>query len=128
VAANAPARQALLPVQRSHARGGGIVVAGRDIGSVVLPEADVRLYLDVPVEERAARRARQRGVDPASSDGRAILADLRQRDELDRSRATAPLRVPPGATVVDGSGSFEATVAAVVGAVRAAERGAQGSW
>jgi cytidylate kinase len=98
-------------------------MAGRDIGSVVLPDADLRLWLQVSIEVRAARRAAQRGVDPSSEEGRAILADLRRRDGLDSARETAPLRIPDGAVIIDADAlSFDRTVAAVIAAIRTAER------
>jgi cytidylate kinase len=123
VAADPDVRAALLPVQRRIAEGGGIVMAGRDIGSVVLPDADLRLYLQVSLEVRAARRAAQRGLRPDSAEGQAILADLRRRDGLDSSRETAPLRIPEGAVIIDADAlTFDRTVAAVIAAIRATER------
>ena len=123
VAADPGVREALLPVQRDLAVSGGIVMAGRDIGSVVLPDADLRLWLDVSLGERAARRARQRGVDPAGREGQAILDDLRRRDATDSGRETAPLRIPDGAVIIHADDlSFDRTVAAVIAAIRSAER------
>jgi 23S rRNA pseudouridine2605 synthase len=123
VAADPGVRAALLPVQRALAAGGGIVMAGRDIGSVVLPDADLRLWLDVSLEVRAARRARQRDLDPSGAAGQAILEELRRRDAVDSGRTTAPLRVPEGAVIIDADErSFDQTVAAVITAIRAAER------
>jgi cytidylate kinase len=123
VAADASVRAALLPVQRDLAREGGIVMAGRDIGSVVLPDADLRLYLDVSLGERASRRALQRGLDPRSPEAAAILEDLRRRDAIDSGRATAPLRVPDGAVIIRGDGlAFDSTVRRVVDTIRRAER------
>lgn len=114
-------RAALLGRQRGLAAAGGIVMAGRDIGSVVLPDADLKLYLDASAEERARRRALERDLDPEGAEAAAILAALRQRDETDRGRDVAPLRVADGAVVIvtDGLG-FDATVAAVVAAIREA--------
>src|SRR5919106_1970596 len=66
-------RQALLARQRDLAEGGGIVMAGRDIGTIVLPDADLKIYLDASVEERARRRAEQRGLDPSGSEAATIL-------------------------------------------------------
>ena len=115
-------RTALLDRQRRLAASGGIVMAGRDIGTVVLPDADLKIYLDASVEERARRRAEQRGLDPAGPGGVAILDALRRRDRLDTTRAVAPLRVAPDARVITTDGNeFEDTVAAVVGAIRDAE-------
>lgn len=114
-------RAALLGRQRAIAAAGGIVVAGRDIGSVVLPDADVKVWLDASAEERAARRARERGIDPASPAGMAILADLRRRDAADGSREHAPALAAADAVHVGTDGNtFEGTVEAVllvVGAV-----------
>lgn len=114
-------RAALLGRQRAIAASGAIVVAGRDIGSVVLPDADVKIWLDASAEERAARRARERGIDPASSTGLAILEDLRCRDLADGSRDLSPARAADDAVHVRTDGnSFEATVAAVLAVVLAA--------
>ena len=115
-------RTALLDRQRAlAAEPGGIVMAGRDIGTVVLPDADLKIFLDASVEERGRRRAEERGVDPDSADGRAILAQLQRRDVLDSTRAVAPLRPAPDAVhiVTDGN-AFEQTVDAVVAAIRSA--------
>ena len=115
-------RQALLSRQRDLAAAGRIVMAGRDIGTVVLPDADLKIYLDASVEERARRRAEQRGIDPGGPEGIAILEALRRRDRLDATRAVAPLRIPPDARIITTDGNeFEDTVAAVVGAIRDAE-------
>jgi cytidylate kinase len=116
-------REALLEWQRDLARQpGGIIMAGRDIGTVVVPDADVKIFLDASVEERARRRADERGIDADSAEGRAMLAQLRRRDELDSTRTASPLRAADDAVhiVTDGN-RFEDTVAAVVGVIRAAE-------
>jgi cytidylate kinase len=122
VSQHAEVRAALLPVQRDLARGGRLIMAGRDIGTVVLPDADLKLYLEVSVAERARRRAAERGV---ADDPRALAqieAELQERDEIDSTRATSPLRIPEGATVLDTSGNtLEQTVAEVVELIRAAE-------
>ena len=115
-------RAALLERQRALAEDGGIVMAGRDIGTVVLPDADLKLYLEASVEERARRRTEERGLDPAGPEAHAILEALRRRDHLDANRAVAPLRVAPDARIITTDGNaFEETVAAVVGAIRDAE-------
>lgn len=119
-------RAALLERQRSLAEEpGGIVMAGRDIGTVVLPDADLKIFLDASPEERARRRTEERGLSPASPEARYILAQLRRRDELDRNRPVAPLRPADDAVhiVTDGN-RFEETVAEVVAAIRSAEEGA----
>lgn len=123
VSQHAEVRAALLPVQRGLVQDGRLIMAGRDIGTVVLPNADLKLYLDVSVQERARRRAAERGQEEDSSALAQIEGDLRRRDEVDSTRATSPLRVPEGATVIDTSGNtLEQTVAQVVALVHAAER------
>ena len=115
-------RAALLERQRALAADGGIVMAGRDIGTVVLPDADLKLFLDASVEERARRRTEERGLDPASDEAQAILAALRRRDELDSTRAVAPLRPAVDARIISTDGNtFEDTVDAVVGAIKDVE-------
>ena len=97
-------------------------MAGRDIGTVVLPDADLKLFLDASVEERARRRTEERGLDPAGAEaagdpGRAAPA-RRARHEP----AVAPLRPAADARIISTDGNrFEDTVAAVVDAIRDAE-------
>ena len=111
-------RTSLLGRQRGYAAGGGIVLAGRDIGTVVLPGADRKIWLDASAEARAARRARERGHIPGSPAATRILADLRQRDSVDTGRATAPARpAPDAAVVVTDTLDLEGTVAAVLAVV-----------
>jgi CMP/dCMP kinase len=111
-------RAALLERQRALAASGGIVMAGRDIGTVVLPDADLKLFLDASVEERARRRAEERGLDPGSEEALAILTALRERDRLDSTRAIAPLHPAPDARIIATDGNrFEDTVDAVVSAI-----------
>jgi cytidylate kinase len=122
VAAIPELRLALLERQREIASAGGIVMAGRDIGTVVLPDADLKIFLEASVEERARRRAQERGLDPDGPDAAVILDALRRRDELDSTRAVAPLRAAPDARIISTDGNrFEDTVDAVVNAIRDAE-------
>lgn len=115
-------RAALVPRQRALANGGGIVMAGRDIGTAILPDADLKLYLDASPEERARRRAEERGLDPNGAEAQAILEDLRRRDDIDSHRAVAPLRAAADAIVLRTDGNERAqTVALVVDAIRRAE-------
>ena len=115
-------RLALLDRQRALAADGGIVMAGRDIGTVVLPNADLKIYLEASVEERARRRSDERGLDPNDPEAAAILEALRRRDELDSTRAVAPLRAAADARIISTDGNeFEDTVDAVVNAIRDAE-------
>lgn len=101
VAANSEVRTLLRSRQRDLvARRGGGVVEGRDIGSVVFPDAILKVYLTASPEVRARRRVAQAGGDEA-----AIAASIRERDERDSSRADSPLRLMPDAWVVDTSGS-----------------------
>ena len=119
-------RAALMPRQRSIAAEGGVIMAGRDIGTVVLPHADIKLYINASAEARAGRRATQRGTTD-EIDAERILHDLRRRDSIDSSRDTAPLRVAPDATIIDtDSIGFEETVCAVVEAIRRAEEASDG--
>jgi len=120
-------RRELLSRQRAIAAAGRIVMAGRDIGTVVLPGADLKLYLDASVEERARRRAEERGLDPANHEAWEILDQLRRRDALDSTRPVAPLRIAPDAVVIRTDGNrFEETVDAVVAAIREEERARAG--
>ncbi|MEA2606757.1 MAG: CMP/dCMP kinase [Chloroflexota bacterium] len=117
-------RTALLERQRAlAAEPGGIIMAGRDIGTVVLPDAELKIFLDASVEERARRRTEERQIAPDSPEARWVLAQLRRRDNLDSSRAVAPLRPADDAIhiVTDGN-QLQDTVRAVVGAIRAAEQ------
>ena len=114
-------RTALLDRQRALAADGGIVVAGRDIGTVVLPDADLKVFLDASVEERAGRRIAERGLDPDGEEAELVREQLRQRDFQDRNRAVAPLRAADDATVIRTDGNtFERTVDLVVEAIEAA--------
>ncbi len=124
VSAQPDVRAALLHTQRDLAAAGSIILAGRDIGTVVLPGADLKLYLEVSVEERARRRAAERDLPSGSGEAATILADLKRRDHLDSSRKTAPLRIPDDAVIVRSDGrDFDDTVTEVVRIIR--EREAQ---
>ena len=91
VASIASVRDALRAVQRNVAARGGSVLAGRDIGTVVLPDAECKIFLDATAEKRAIRRATQRGYAVGSAEHQAILASLIVRDAEDRARPVAPL-------------------------------------
>lgn len=115
-------RAALLQRQRDLVDGGRIIMAGRDIGTVVLPDADLKVYLDASVEERARRRVEQRGIDPASDEAREILEELKRRDHLDSTREVAPLRKADDAVVLRTDGNtFEQTVELVIETIRTVE-------
>ena len=104
----APAvREALLDQQRRIGNAGDYVVEGRDIGTVVFPDAAVKVFLTASDEERAHRRVRQnadRGI--GSIDYDEVLADLRRRDAADSSRATAPLRAADDAVRIDSTSHY----------------------
>lgn len=122
VSAHREVRAALLQTQRDLASAGGIILAGRDIGTVVLPDADLKLYLQVSIEERARRRAAERGVPLDSAEATMILEDLRRRDHVDSHREVAPLRIPDDAIIVSSDGrEFDETVAEVVRIIRRRE-------
>ncbi len=117
-------RAALVPRQRGLAAEGGIVMAGRDIGTVILPDADVKIYLWASPEERARRRAAQRKVATVGDTADGILADMRRRDTIDSERETAPLKAADDAIVLKTDGNtFVQTVSAVMAAIRSARSG-----
>ena len=121
VSQHAAVRGELLQLQRTLAAPGRMIMAGRDIGTVVLPDADLKLYLNVSVAERARRRE-ERGVADDAPAVAAIEDELSRRDGIDSTRKTAPLRIPDGATVVKTEGNtLDETVAEVVEVVRRAE-------
>ena len=97
-------RAVLVKRLRERGAGGGVVMEGRDIGTVVFPEADVKIYLDATPEERARRRA----ADPAHSGGPAAVSEvvtlLTARDETDRTRTASPLYAAKDAVIVDTTG------------------------
>jgi cytidylate kinase len=102
VSAHQPVREALLAFQRRFAaQAGGAVLDGRDIGTVICPEAEIKLYVTASPAERARRRHRElaRTGDPVSFE--TVLSDIQRRDERDETRSTAPLTVARDATVLD---------------------------
>lgn len=101
VSAHPEVRRVLLAQQRAIARRGDVVMVGRDIGTVVAPEADLKIYLDASVEERAQRRYLQATSRGQEADYDRILVNLRDRDRIDSGRAAAPLRVAEGAIVIN---------------------------
>lgn len=124
VSANPGVRTWLLDRQRLLARSGRMVVEGRDIGTVVVPDADLKVYLTADADERARRRHRQNAalVGGPSPDLAAVATDLHRRDSKDSSRTHAPLQAAADAVVVDSSElAVEETVARVL--ALAAERG-----
>jgi cytidylate kinase len=120
VARHPAVRRVLVARQRAYGAGGGVVMEGRDIGTVVFPDAEVKIYLDASPEERARRRA----DDPAhNSSGTAELSDvataLAERDRSDSTRAVSPLTVAADATIVDTTGvAVEQVIERVLALVR----------
>jgi cytidylate kinase len=106
-------RARLVGLQRELAGGpGSVVVEGRDIGTVVLPGADVKIFLTASAEERARRRNEQNVASGFTDDYESVLADVKRRDHLDSTRAVSPLRAADDAVVVDTSDMSESEVIA----------------
>jgi CMP/dCMP kinase len=106
-------RTRLVELQRTLSQGAGsVVVEGRDIGTVVLPDADVKIFLTASPETRARRRNDQNVAAGLPNDYESVLADVRRRDHLDSTRAVSPLREAPDALVVDTSAMTEPEVIA----------------
>jgi CMP/dCMP kinase len=106
-------RTRLVQLQRELAAGpGNVVVEGRDIGTVVLPDADVKIFLTASAETRARRRNDQNVATGLGDDYQGVLADVRRRDHLDSTRAVSPLRAADDALVVDTGDMTEAEVIA----------------
>ena len=101
VSAYAGVRAALSRQQRRIGKRGKVVMVGRDIGTVVLPEADVKIYLDASAEERAKRRFDEMSARGAKVDYEDILAKVIERDRIDSTRDVAPLKAADDAIVVD---------------------------
>jgi len=111
-------RARLLELQRAVIGGGGIVVEGRDIGSVVWPQAEVKFYLTADAAARAARRAAEEGGSDVAATHESLLA----RDKIDSGRATAPLTMPEGAHHIDTTPyMLDEVIAQVVALVEAVE-------
>ncbi|MGK2902379.1 MAG: (d)CMP kinase [Mycobacterium sp.] len=91
---------------------GGVVVEGRDVGTVVLPDADVKIFLTASAEVRARRRNEQNIANGLGDAYEAVLADVKRRDHLDSTRAVSPLRAAEDALIVDTSDMDEAHVVA----------------
>lgn len=119
VAVIAEVRAALVDFQRAFARrSGGAVLDGRDIGTVICPDAEAKLFVTASAEVRAQRRyaeLRERGY---AAEFETVLADVKARDERDMSRVEAPLKPAPDAVLIDTSAlSIEAAIAAALAAI-----------
>lgn len=115
IAVHPPLRAALLELQRSFRRPPGLVADGRDMGTVVFPDARLKVFLTATAEARAERRHKQLSEKGISSSIAALLQDLRARDERDSSRSAAPLRPAEGARQLDSSSlSIDEVVALIL--------------
>lgn len=94
-------REVLVRLQRRLAEHGGVVLEGRDIGTVVLPDAELKIFLTASLGERARRRAKELAESGRAVDPDVLQEDLAERDRLDSTRAVSPLKKAPGALVLD---------------------------
>lgn len=126
VAAHAGVREAMVRAQRRIADTGPVVMAGRDIGTVVLPNAQVKIFLTASVAARVARRRAQLAEAGVDVDMHRLADEIEERDRLDRSRAASPLVPAPDARIIDSSDLTAAEVVdeicAVVSSTRHSER------
>ncbi len=120
VAANPEVRAALVDFQRAFARrAGGAVLDGRDIGTVICPEAEVKFYVTASDEERARRRHAELAADGGNLDLQAVLAQLKDRDARDAGRDAAPMRPAEDAHLLDTTElSIDAAVAEAVALIK----------
>ena len=121
VSAHPPVRDALLGLQRRLGAAGGVVLEGRDIGTVVFPDAEVKVFLTASNEERARRRVDDLRARGQAADYDTVLARITARDAADAGRAVAPLRPADDAVVLDSTRlGFEEVLARIEGLVHAA--------
>ena len=121
VAVHPPVRAALLARQRAFRRAPGLVADGRDMGTVVFPDAAVKVFVTASADERAKRRQRQLAETGIDVNIQSLLRDIRERDARDRARAVAPLVPSAGALLLDTTDmTIEDSVASVLARVRAA--------
>ena len=121
VAAVPAVRDALLDWQRAYAREPGLVADGRDMGTVVFPDAQVKVFLTASPEERALRRHKQLLEKGLTASLANLVAEIRERDERDRNRAVAPLKAPAAALEIESTAlSIEEVLGRVLERVRSA--------
>lgn len=121
VAAVPAVRAALLDWQRAQARAPGLVADGRDMGTVVFPDAPVKVFLTASPEERARRRHKQLLEKGFTANLASLVAEIRERDERDRNRAVAPLKAPAAALEIESTAlSIEEVLGRVLERVRSA--------
>ncbi|MDR0197045.1 MAG: (d)CMP kinase [Oscillospiraceae bacterium] len=118
VSANPRVRGFLLDLQRSFARDNSVIMDGRDIGTVVLPDAELKIFLTADAEERAKRRYDELAAKGVDTDYEAVLADLNKRDYDDSHRDFAPLKMADDAVLTDTTGNtFEQSVEEIMGII-----------
>lgn len=122
--AKPPVREKLLKLQRDLAARYNVIMDGRDIGTVILPEAQLKVYLTASVEERARRRCRELLEKGENTDLSEIEEDIRERDYRDMHRKTAPLKIAEDAVYVDSS---DMTINEVIGRITELARKRMGS-
>jgi cytidylate kinase len=111
-------RRALVAKQQQMAQGGQVIMAGRDIGTVVLPHAELKLYLVASAEERARRRHLELVQRGQEANYEQVLAELKRRDKIDSERVLAPLQPAPDAKVIDTDGlNIEQVLAEIMGII-----------
>lgn len=112
-------REVLVRRQRAMGAEGGVVMEGRDIGSVVFPDADLKIYLDASPEERARRRAADTAHSGGAAGQAAVAASIAARDQADSTRTVSPLTLAPGAVHIDTTGmAIPEVLERVMGLVR----------
>ena len=120
VSAHPAVRAALLDLQRRLGAGGGVVVEGRDTGTVVFPQAEAKFFLTASEEERARRRVAELRASGVDVDHAQTLREIRERDQRDASRDVAPMRPAADAVLVDSSTqTIEQVVESLAGTVEA---------
>jgi cytidylate kinase len=107
----AEVRRIMVAEQRRAGHHGGVVMEGRDIGTVVFPDADLKIYLDASVEVRAHRRFQEHVARGEQMTLEQVIAELRERDERDMKRITSPLKPAPDAVLVDSTAMEQEEVA-----------------
>jgi len=94
-------RERLVALQREIGRDGGLVCEGRDIGTVVFPEAQLKIYMDAELSERGRRRRKELSEKDVGLNEEKVMDNIASRDEMDQRRSHSPLRVPEDAIIID---------------------------
>ena len=119
VSAHRAVRERMTELQRRTGRAGGVVMEGRDIGTVVFPDAEFKIYLDASIETRAERRYEELVSKGIRTSPKELIREIRERDRANTERALAPLRKAPDAVLIDTTDMiFEEQVATIVSLVR----------